>query len=183
MNKVNYPELWLEYPEIWNTKGAFFTWLRGSLRRAIWEKWPVKIQFKNENCIPVPEGVISRAKSGQYCALSGEWTGKSNLEVDHIVGNASLRDWSDFESFVLHLLATKSNMQLVSKEAHKVKSYAEKQGISFEEAMIEKKIIKMLKKENLKQTIDFIKSKGYTASQISNTKKRREVLRDILKGE
>lgn len=175
-----YPELWKLYPEIWETKGAFFVWLRGSLRRAVWEKYPIKLKFKNDNCFPPPDGLKTKAKSGNYCALSGEWTGKSKLEVDHIKGNASLRDWSDFESYVLHLLATDDNMQLVDKEAHKIKSYAERQGISYEEAVIEKKIISMLKKENVPSTVEFLSEHGYNNVK---AKDRRDVLRKILKGE
>src|SRR5690554_3110739 len=127
-------EPWELYPHIWKTKSSFFTWLRGCLRRAVWEKYPPKLEFKNEVCTPPPEGIITRAKTGAFCALTGEWEGKSKLEVDHIVGNASLKDWEDVLSFIQHLCAPKENMQLVKKEAHKIKSYAERKGISFEEA-------------------------------------------------
>lgn len=140
-DKPEYNELWLIYPEIWPTKSKFFTWLRGQLRRALWEKYPPKFQFKNKACKPPPEGLETKARSGAYCALTGKWTGKSKLEVDHIIGEASLRDWDDFVPFCRHLLTTTDNMQLVDKEAHKIKSYAERVGISFEEAMLKKKII------------------------------------------
>lgn len=180
VNDNQFPELWNLYPDIWNTKSAFFTWLRGSLRQAVWNKYPPKLKFKNDNCFPPPEGLKTKAKSGNYCALSGEWTGKSKLEVDHIKGNASLTDWEDFTPFVLHLLATNDNMQLVDKEAHKIKSYAERQGISYEEAVVEKKIISMLKKENIPSTVDFLSEHGYNNIK---SKDRRDVLRKILKGE
>lgn len=138
--------LWEIYPHVWKTKAAFFSWLRGGLRRAVWEKYPVKLEFKNEVCSPPPEGLETRAKSGAYCALTGEWVGKSKGEIDHIKGNASLNDWNDVLPFIQHLCATKDNLQFVDKEAHKIKSYAERQGISFEEAIIRKKVIAMGKK-------------------------------------
>lgn len=174
-----YPELWKLYPDIWETKSAFFTWLRGSVRRAIWEKYPVKLKFKNNNCFPVPEEIQTRAKSGAYCALSGEWFGKSNLEVDHIIGNASLRDWSDLEDFILHLLATDDNMQLVGKEAHKIKSYAERMGISYNEAANEKEVIRILKAESAKDVLYFLESYGY--SDCTSSPKRRKALQEIFK--
>ena len=175
----SYPELWKLYPDIWETKGVFFVWLRGSLRRAIWEKFPIKLKFKNTNCQPVPEGIQTRAKSGAYCALSGEWIGKSNLEVDHIIGNASLRDWGDFESYVLHLLATDDNMQLVGKEAHKIKSYAERMNISYDEAANSKYTIKIMKEENVKDILYFLESYGY--NDCTSDAKRRKALEAILK--
>lgn len=135
------PELWKIAPDIWPTKAKFFAWLRGNLRRALWEKYPIKIQFKNEQCESPPEGYKGKARSGAECVLTGEWTGKSRLQVDHVVGNVPLSEWEHFVPFVLHLLCTKDNMQLVEKEAHKIKSYAERMGITFEEAIVEKQVI------------------------------------------
>ena len=152
-------ELWEQYPEVWATKAAFFAWLRGGLRRAIWEKYPPKIIFKNEMCSPPPSNYTGRAKSGANCALTGEWINKSNLEVDHIVGNASLRDWDDVLPFIQHLCTDDSNMQLVSKEAHKVKSYAERMGITFEEALVEKQVIAIMK--NKQKCLAFLEEHGY----------------------
>jgi hypothetical protein len=136
---------WELYPHIWKTKAAFFSYVRGALRRALWEKYPVKLEFKNETCTPPPLGYTGRAKSGTDCALTGEWEGKSKLEVDHIEGNKSLREWEDVLPFVQHLCTTKDNMQLVKKEAHKIKSYADRQGITFEEAVIIKDAIAICK--------------------------------------
>lgn len=162
----------------WKTKAAFFTWLRGCLRRAVWEKYPLKIQFKNSQCFPPPLDYTGRAKSGNFCALTGEWTPKSYLEVDHIVGNASFRDWPDIQPFVKHLCTTPTNMQLVSQEGHKVKSYADKHNISFEEAYIIKSAIALIKDKKDK---DFFLSRNLQIP--SNVTKRRESIIDILKKE
>lgn len=148
---------WEEFPEVWKTQSAFFTWLRGGLRRAIWEKYPPKINFKNKKCMPPPETYTGRAKSGDYCALSGEWIAKSYLEVDHIKGNVSLREWEDVVPFIRHLCTSDDNMQLVGKEAHKIKSYAERSGISYEEARIEKEAIRLMKDKD--ECSEFFKSR------------------------
>ena len=142
---------WEAYPDVWPTKAKFFTWLRGAFRKAVWSHYPGRIKFKNERCEKPPEGYTGKAKSGAYCALTGEWVGKSNLEVDHVIGEASLREWADVESFIRHLCPTADNMQLVSKEAHKIKSYAERMGITFAEAVIEKKVIAFGKESVAKQ--------------------------------
>lgn len=170
-------EPWEEYPEIWKTKSAFFSWLRGGLRRAIWEKYPPKIVFKNNKCDVPPESYIGKAKSGTYCALTGEWVPKSYLEVDHIKGNVSLREWEDTLPFVKHLCGSMDNFQLVSKEAHKIKSYAERKNISFDEAYVEKTAIKLINEGTDK---DFFISRGL---EVPKKKDRREAIIHILNAE
>jgi len=159
---------WEEYPEIWKTEAEWWSYLRGALRRGLWEKSPIKLSFKNANCFPPPEGYTGKAKSGAYCALTGEWTGKSKMEVDHIEGHKSLTSWADVLPFILHLVPPKGSLQLVDKEAHKIKSYAERKGISFEEALYEKIAIDLEKK---KLVSVWLKERGITPA--SNAKLRR----------
>lgn len=172
----NNMEPWEEYPEIWKTKAAFFAWVRGGLRRALWERYPPKIQFKNGQCKLPPAGYQGKAKSGTECALTGTWTPKSYLEVDHIEGNVSLKGWEDIMEFIQHLCTNADNMQLVGKEAHKTKSYAERMGISFEEAVIEKQAIQIIKDKKDKQF--FI---DRNLSVPSNATARRELILKLLK--
>ncbi len=172
----NNTQPWEEFPDIWKTKSAFFAWLRGGLRRAIWEKYPPKIQFKNGKCTVPPVGYQGKAKSGTECSLTGVWTAKSYLEVDHIEGNASLKDWDDVTDFIQHLCTNTANMQLVTKEAHKIKSYAERQGISFEDAALEKKVIQIIKDKKDKQ---FFIDRNIEVP--SNAVIRRESILKILK--
>lgn len=175
---MSYKNPWEDYPKIWKTKSEFFTWLRGGLRQAIWERYPPKIQFKNEGCTPPPPEYTGRARSGTRCALSGTWCSKSSLEVDHVVGNASLKDWDDLLPFIQHLCTTSENLQLVSKEAHKIKSYAEKYDMTYEEAVIEKEAINIVKNKKDKE---FFNSRNLAVP--SNAKIRRENIVKILKEE
>lgn len=134
---------WVEYPHFWKTEAEFWGWLRGCLRRGIWEKSPIKLDFKNRHCTKPPPDYKGRAKSGTECALSGEWVNKSKLEVDHVQGNQSLLSWDDLLPFILHLIPPDDEaLQLVSKEAHKVKSHQERKGFkTFEEALADKQAI------------------------------------------
>lgn len=172
-------EPWIEHPHIWKTKAAFFSWLRGGLRRAIWEKYPPKLEFKNQACSAPPEGYEGRARSGAYCALTGVWTGKSKLEVDHIEGEASLKDWSDVLPFVLHLCASQSNMQVVDKEAHKVKSYAERNNMTFQQALIEKQVITLCKKPAGEQHSWLL---DHGVEPAKSAAARRNQIREVLSG-
>lgn len=168
---------WEWYPEVWPSKSKFFTWLRGCLRNAVWNKSPIKIIYKNENCSKPPSDYTGKAKTGAYCALSGEWEGKSKLEVDHISGNVSLQDEEDILGFIQHLIPPPGSLQLVTKEAHKIKSYAEKQGISYEMAAAQKKAIYLIKN---KEDKTFLEENGVVPE--TNQSKRREQIIKVLMG-
>lgn len=168
---------WEEHPELWKTESQFWTYLRGCIRRGIWEKSPIKLSFKNNDCELPPKGYQGRAKSGQYCALSGKWEGKSKLEVDHIEGNVSLSSWDDVIPFIQHMIPEKGTLQLVTKEAHKIKSHQEKQGFqTFEEAACDKEAIQICKGDEKV----WLLSRGIEPE--SNAKLRREqVFKQLLK--
>lgn len=146
-------KLWELYPNIWKTESAFMSWLRGGIRRSLWNRHPVKLEFIKQNRIkidnPNPKGKVKEVWGG-VCALTGETHVIGNLEVDHIKGNHSLRCVGDIQAFVEGIsIITLNDLQFVSKEAHKIKSYAEKQGISFEEAKLKKKVINICKDKKL----------------------------------
>lgn len=170
-------EPWIIASHIWPTKASFFTFLRGQLRRAIWEKWPLKIEFKNEACSKPPPDYTGRAKTGGYCALTGEWVGKSKAQIDHIKGNVSLQDWDDVLPFIQHLCASKENMQLVDPEAHKVKSYAEKEGITFEQALATKQAIAIIKAKNDRK---WLEERGITP-ETNQAKRRIQIIEELNK--
>ena len=167
---------WEWYPHLFKTEGAFWSYLRGGIRRGLWEKSPIKLDFKNKNCTKPPKDYYGRAKSGQYCALTGEWEGKSKLEVDHIEGHVSLTCVEDILSFILHMIPAPDNMALVKKEAHKIKSYAERMGITFEEAVVEKEAIAICKAGNDKK---WLTAKGIVPAS-NATKRRKQIVKYLL---
>lgn len=168
-----------QFPQVWKTRASFFSWLRGCLRRGIWEKYPPKLIFKNSQCKPPTEGYTGKAKSGVECALTKQWTGKSQLEVDHIEGHVSLKDIDDITPFILHLLAEEGSMQLVSKEAHKVKNYSDRMGLTYEEAEREKEVIKF-KKLPVAQQKDILTNQCNCCIISNNAKGRIEQYRQWL---
>lgn len=142
-------KLWELYPSIWKTESAFLSWIRGGIRRSLWNRHPLKLEFIKQNRIkipnPNPKGKVTEVW-GATCALTGVTLPLKDVEVDHKTGNHSLKTINDIQSFVSGIvLITIDDLQFVSKEAHKVKSYAEKHNISFEEAWLEKKAINITK--------------------------------------
>ena len=133
------------YPDLFPTEAKFWSYLRGALRRSLWSKSPMKLRAKQASAIPPPPDYKGRGKKGHICALTGEWVMTSKAEVDHKEGHKSLLCEDDIIPYIIHLLATSDELQVVDKEAHKIKSYAERMGISFEQAVIEKRIIELTK--------------------------------------
>ena len=174
MTNKNHPKLWELYPTIWKTESAFMSWLRGGIRR-MWSKHPVRIEFMKQN--PNKNGKVKEVWGG-VCALTGELTPQTSLEVDHKKGNHPLRSIDDIQSFVESiLLVTFDDLQLVSKDAHKIKSYAEKHNMTFAEAKVHKEVIEICKDKQ--KVVD--KLSGYGVEYIPTTAKaRREMLTQIM---
>lgn len=170
------------YPNIWKSKPAVMSWLRGGIRRSLWKNSPQKIDFINKNRIKIPNpNPNGRAKEvwGGKCYLTGEILPIAELEVDHKVGNHSLRNLSDLQPFIEGIaLITDDDLAFISKEAHKIKTQAEKKGISFEEAKIEKIVIDLQKKKMDKDWLQ-----GRNVVPAGNQKKRKEQIIEILSEE
>ena len=79
---------------------------------------------------------------------------------------------------------TEEDLQVVSKEAHAVKSYADKQGITFEETLLEKKVISFKKLSVTEQT-NILQSlyDVATMKSLSNATKRAEAQTTFIEGE
>lgn len=187
MRDIKYPTPW-EWSDVWNTKGAFISWLRGQLR-SIWKDYPVRIEFIDESCLAVTSEMREKynlhrqtKKAGQ-CVFCKQWFAKSKLEVDHIIpvtAGGSLTELEDIERYLMEgLLCGKDNMQLACKPCHKIKSYADKQGITFQQASLEKKVIEWCKKPTQEQK-ELLQLAGFEDEEISNANKRREAARKLL---
>jgi len=94
---------WTNYPHIWKTKAAFLSFIRGGIRRALWNRSPIKLEFikkyrkriKNPN----PKGKVKEVWGGT-CALCNREFPSQQLNVDHKIGNNSLKELSDLQSFI-----------------------------------------------------------------------------------
>ena len=83
------------------------------------------------------------------------------------------------EKFLWHCAANHpDNWTLVCKPCHKIKSYSSRQGLTFDEAKVQKQAIEIIKSKKDKS---FLESKGVTPA--SNATKRREQIIEVLKRE
>lgn len=174
---------WELYPEIWKTQSAWLSYVRGGIRKGLWQHYPPKLEFLKdrgelrENTNPRSKKRFPLVKMWQ-CEQCNEWYSSKDIQVDHRVGHNSLRSIDEIGSYVEAMLFDCSfeDYAIMCVNCHKIKSYAEANDISFEEAFIEKKVIEICKSKKDKE---FIKENGLTPE--SNANKRREQVRGILR--
>jgi 5-methylcytosine-specific restriction endonuclease McrA len=148
---------WIEYPHIWNTQAKFMSWVRGGVRLGLWKQHPVKLEFlKASTTLIVNTNPRSMKRfpmvKAVTCALCKETVKASEAEVDHIRGNHSLKSMDDLRSFIESMIIVKmSDLQIACKPCHKIKSYSEREGISFEHARAIKRAIEICKNKQDKQ--------------------------------
>lgn len=171
--------MWESYPHIWKTQSIFFSWIRGGVRRSLWNRHPIKLEFLKNNrkriVNPNPKGKISHVWGGE-CSLCNRDFPLKDIEVDHKKGNHSLNKIEDIQKFIEGIvLVTENDLQLICKPCHKAKSMSEKQGISFEEANVSRKIIEIVKN---KQDRQWLIDRNIVPE--SNQTKRKEQIRKAL---
>lgn len=134
---------WSDKNSPWKSQAAYFTWLRGGLRR-LWMRNPISIKFKNSLCrkaLP-SDGFSKQTKFVGQCARCGKWHAKSKLEVDHIEPAGALARWEDVEGFVRRLLgASSESLRLLCKPCHGIVTDAERFQCSEEESILRKRVI------------------------------------------
>ena len=174
---------WEEFPKIWKTEAAFLSYVRGGIRRSLWNRSPIKLQFLQENRMRIPNPVDKNAKRfpevwGGKCYQCQNLFALKDMEVDHLTGEHSLRKLSDLQSFIEGIVCvSKKDLGLICKPCHKAKSYAERTGMSVGEAMIEKQAIAIQKGDDKA----WLASQGVTPA--GNAKARRVQIVETLKKE
>lgn len=164
----------------WKTESAMLAWIRGGIRRGLWNKSPVKLSFLNKNREqipnPNPKGKKDTVWGARCCQCDGLFP-ISQIEVDHKRGENSLKSLADIASFIKAIvLVTHDDLQLICKPCHKIKSYAEKVKISFKDAYAEKEAIRIVKE---KKDVQYLENNGIIPG--SNQAKRRAQIVEFLK--
>lgn len=170
---------WEAFPDIWKSQAAFFTYLRGQLRLT-WSRFPAKLKWKASQLVSPPKGYTGRAKKLGKCHYCGEMFAASHLEVDHVQQAGSCNSWETAAEFMYNLLDCNDNWCLACKACHKIKSYAEKQGLDFEEARLQKRVIEWMKKPT-KTIVEFLVKNGYNSNSLTNATKRRVALTEVFR--
>jgi len=113
--------------------------LRSALRRVTMQSYPVISEAKRLAKITITEE--GKTKVRYICSICNNNFNSADVAVDHIVPAGSLTSFNDVEGFVTKLFCRIENLQVLCNDCHSHKTYADRMGITFEEAMIEKKVI------------------------------------------
>lgn len=180
MSKVPY-EPWKEYSHIWKTESAYLSFIRGGIRRHLWSKNPIKLEFEKESKVPIPNDNPRSMKrfptvAGGRCEHCKQLFKQSEMEVDHKTGEHSLRCLDDMDSFLRGIVfVRKEDLAMLCKPCHGYKTYSERYGVSIQEAKAIKQAIEK-NKESVKNVVAFLTEHGYNAATTKD--KRREQLVD-----
>ena len=147
---------WVTHKHIWKTQSSFMSWLRSGIRKSLWSRSPIKLEFMKKT-----RKMIDNPKKGTRCKPR-VWGGQCNickndfpqnqLEVDHVIGNHSLREITDIQQFIMSIVMVQDkDLQYLCKGCHTVKTHSEKYNLSFDDAFKEKKIIAYGKLKPVKQ--------------------------------
>lgn len=168
------------------SEALYWQWLRGALRR-LWSDYPLRKVWKQSQLRPVTQEekeaklFHTSTKNVGQCSFCKEWMAGSKLECDHLVESEGCTSKETAESFLWHcggLVA--EDFRLACKPCHKIRSHQQKTGGTFEEAAIQKEIIKICTEKKDKQ---FLEERGIIpASNLKNRKLQiQEELSRVLK--
>lgn len=168
-----------EIPETpWETEASFMSYVRGGIRKSIWSRYPVKTSFMKANRVRQINKKTGKMCYGFVCSACNEFHPQSNIDIDHMSGHNQLKTLDDASNYLKALLYVDyDNLQAMCKPCHKIKSYAERMDITFEEARLEKAVIAYMKKE-----VSVInKTLEKHRLPCNNAKVRKESVRSLIK--
>lgn len=157
------------------------TQMRSAVRQT-WMRHSVKISYLMKQSYP-DMNPNTRTKWLVDCECCGEAFKTSDVQIDHKQGEHSLLTLEDILPFAQSILGVShDDLQVVCIPCHEAITYAERYGMSLEDAFKEKAVIAKLKQTVTRQKTE-LKNAGFAAKDISNETKRRECYRQLLKGE
>jgi len=172
---------WELHPTIWKTESAFLSYIRGGIRRHLWAKSPIKLEFIKRARRRIKNPVAANLKRfpevwGGQCEICKKDFALKDMEVDHKTGEHSLRTVADIQAFVEGIVfVTYEDLALLCKSCHKAKTHAERTGMSLDDAIIAKQAI-AIQKGNDKL---WLAEKGIVPA--GNAKQRKEQIIAVLK--
>lgn len=162
------------------TEAQYLAWIRSALRSKSL-KWPPR-----NKCLELArrpyKGEGKQQKWEYKCAICENYFKAKEVCVDHYPKEAgSILSVQDIGEFANNLYCEIDNLRCLCKSCHDIHTLASKNGVSFQEAKIDKEIIEIMKWKPKKRIDDFCKEHGY--NDVSNDVKRKAAVSAILKGE
>ncbi len=161
------------------TEKALCSALRSAIR-SLWMKHDVKLAFLYENTIP-DMNPDTKTKWLYKCEYCGGLFKQSDIQVDHKRGEHPLLTLEDILPFAQSILGvTKDDLAITCISCHEIKTYAERYGMSIEDATKEKAVIAKTNQTVAAQKKELLAA-GFKAKDITNAESRREAYRELLR--
>lgn len=125
--------------------------VRSAIRKT-WMRSPTKLAYLASKTLPDMDD-STRTKWKIQCECCGDWFKLNEVEVDHVEGNHTFNKVSDFENYFNKILMVGfDGLQILCKDkCHATKNYMEKNGCTWDEAVIMKETIAICKSKQDKQ--------------------------------
>lgn len=163
------------------TDKAAVTMLRDTIRK-VWMRSPSKLAFLLRSRVANTNPDV-RSLWLHECNHCKELHKAADIQVDHIKGNHSLKVVGDFVDYYENILnVVHKGLQILCKDCHEVKTYAEKNNISLEAAAKQKVVIKFLKRKAPDQK-KYLMDRGFSADDVKNVKGREKCFKQTVKEE
>lgn len=175
------PRPWEAAPHIWKTEAAFMNYVRGVLRKG-WKTNPLKLDYINRFRKRIKNPNEKSAKRfpecwGMTCDICKVDTVQADIQIDHKGDSGAFTKFSDAEAYMKHLfLIDYESIRPLCTSCHSIVSHCQNTGLSFEDAKIDKEVIRLMKDK--KQRDKILTEHGH---KCTNDKQRREALTKILK--
>lgn len=149
--------------------------VRSAIRSA-WMKSDVKLAYLYSKTVPDFDD-STRTKWLCQCEICGEFFKLSDIEIDHRYGNHSFTQVDQFKDYFDNILMVDfSGLQALCKEDHATKSYMEKNGCTWDEAVREKFAISLIKQKN---DLQWLRERDIVPAS-SSAKRRLQIVERLL---
>lgn len=174
---------WESHPDVWKTQSAYYSFIRGGIRRGLWMRNPIRIKYLNSVKRKIKNPSTRKgAKSeifGATCEMCNGEKPIAQIEIDHKDGNHSLKELSDISDFITSIvLVDTDDLQALCKDCHSIKSYADAKGITLAESEAIKQAIAIVK---TKKDKEWLSDRGIMP--LGNQLKRRAQIEEYLLAE
>jgi hypothetical protein len=157
-------------------EGAAMSMVKSSMRQT-WMRAPNKLAVLEKARTP-DMNPATRTKWLFKCNICEGMFKQADIQIDHIVGNQSFKTPSDFESYWDNILNVPiSGLQVLcatdkgASGCHPIKTYMEKVGCSWQEAVDKKVIIKHCNWP-VKEQKEYLRMEGFKLTQTNNATNR-----------